>query len=200
MLRNSLRSNSPHCENRTVSRFTLDNTMEEQKILDEQVEKLKQEAEENLAGWKRAMADYQNFKKETERERAIAIKYGSQTAILSLLPCLDHFREAVAHIPKEDESKGWVVGILLIKKEMEDAFKQFGLEELECVGELFDPTKHEAVGEDLPSDLSSETLVKDEALAKEGNGIKSGIVIKEVQKGYKLNGEILRPSKVIISK
>lgn len=156
--------------------------MEEQKILETDVEKYKKEAEENLAGWKRAMADYQNLKKETEREKIIAIKYGSQTTILSLLPCLDHFREAVAHIPKEDESKGWVAGILLIKKEMEEAFKQFGLEELECVGELFDPTKHEAVGEE------------------EKGGLESGIVIKEVQKGYKLNGEILRPSKVIISK
>lgn len=154
------------------------------------LEQLKKQNEEYLQGWKRAMADYQNLKKETEREKTIAIKYGSQTAILSMLPCLDHFREAVAHISKEDESKGWVVGILLIKKEMEETFKQFGLEELECLGELFDPTKHEAVGEDLPS----------ESLAKEGDGIKSGIVIKEVQKGYKLNGEILRPSKVIISK
>lgn len=146
------------------------------------LEQLEKQNEEYLQGWKRAMADYQNLKREMEMERGRAVRLGAQTVIFAILPALDHFEEAAAHIPKEDMERGWVRGIMLIKKEMEEALKQFGLEELECVGELFDPTKHEAVGEEEKGDLES------------------GIVIKEVQKGYTQNGEILRVAKVIISK
>lgn len=173
---------------------------EDQNLDSELLEKIKQESEDNLAGWKRAMADYQNLKKETEVERGRAAKMGAAAVISAILPALDHFEEASGHIGKEDAEKGWVKGILLIKKELEDALKQFGIEEMKCIGEKFDPAKHEAVGEaDAPPDLSSETLVKDEALAK-GEGAEPGKVIKELQKGYLQNGEIIRPAKVILSK
>lgn len=154
--------------------------MEDQKVLDEQLEKVKKEAEENLAGWKRAMADYQNLKKETERERVGAIKLGAQSVIAAILPALDHFNDAVRHIPDNEMEKSWVAGILLIKKELEEVLKQMGIEKMETIGEHFDPNLHEAVGED--------------------NGEKPGTVLKEMQAGYKYQNEILRPAKVIISK
>lgn len=184
--------------------------MEENKILgdlssealakEEEQEKYKKEAEANLAGWKRAMADYQNLKKETEAERRRAAMLGAQTVISAILPALDHFDEASGHIGKDDLEKGWVKGIMLIKKELEDVLKQFGVEMMKCVGEKFNPERHEAVGEaDLSPDPSSGTLVKDEALAK-GEGMESGKIIKEIQKGYTQNGEIIRPAKVILNK
>lgn len=154
---------------------------EDIKVIDEELEKYKKEAEENLAGWKRAMADYQNLKKETEAERGRAMRLGALTVISAILPVLDHFEKAAGHIPKEDTEHGWVKGIMLIKKEMEDALKQFGVEPMKTLGEKFDPTRHEAVGEE----------------ESEGG---SGIIIKELQNGYTQNGEILRTAKVIISK
>ena len=166
--------------------------MEEQKISDdlfpealakgEELEKYKKETEENLAGWKRAMADYQNLKKETAIERGRAAMLGAQTVIFAILPALDHFDEAIGHIAESDLEKAWVKGIMLIKKEMEEVLKQFGVEAISCVGEKFNPTRHEAVGE-------SET-----------DGTEPETVTKELQKGYTQNGEIVRPAKVILSK
>ncbi|MBI2099417.1 nucleotide exchange factor GrpE [Candidatus Uhrbacteria bacterium] len=144
------------------------------------LEQLKKQNEEYLLGWKRAMADYQNLKKQMERAAADSLKYGAQTVILSFLPSLDHFREAMAHIPKEDMEKGWVSGVLLIKKELEELLKQFGVEEMKCVGEQFDPNLHEAAGSE--------------------DGGESGTILKEIQAGYKYQNEILRSAKVIISK
>ncbi len=154
----------------------------EENNLQPDLEQLKKQNEEYLLGWKRAMADYQNLKKETEKERISSLKYGAQVVILSLLPAFDHFNDAAAHIPKEDENKAWVQGIFLIKKELDEALKQFGLEVMECVGEKFDPGRHEAVGEE------------------ESKEVEPGIIIKQIQNGYTQNGEIMRPAKVIISK
>lgn len=149
-------------------------------VKEEELEKYKKEAEENLAGWKRAMADYQNLKKETERERIGAIKLGAQSIVAATLPALDHFNDAIKHIPEDEMKKSWVSGILLIKKELEEVFKQMGIEKMETVGRAFDPSLHEAVGED--------------------DGGESGTVIREMQAGYKFQNEILRPAKVIIAK
>lgn len=155
--------------------------MTEEREENQEIQKLKEEAETNLAGWKRAMADYQNLKKETEVGRGKAALMGASAVISAILPALDHFEDAAGHIGKEDAEKGWVKGILLIKKELEEALRQFGVEAMNCLGEKFDPIRHEAVGE---GDSEGE----------------SGTIIKELQKGYLQNGEVIRPAKVILSK
>jgi len=83
-----------------------------------------------------------------------------------------------------------IKGLLQIKNQILNFLKNQGVEEIKSVGEKFDPQLHEVVGEVAPS----------EALAKGGKSVESGIVIEEIQKGYKINGRLLRPAKVRVTK
>ncbi|MCK9361597.1 nucleotide exchange factor GrpE [Patescibacteria group bacterium] len=143
--------------------------------------------EEYLAGWKRAQADYQNLKKESEREKAEFAKYANERLLSDLLPALDQFGLALrfipdtATLPEEEKKKwnNWLTGIKAVATLWEQAAKSAGLERISTEG-AFDPTKHEAVGEE--------------------EGEESGTIIRTMQDGWMLNGKVLRPSKVIISK
>jgi len=88
---------------------------------------------------------------------------------------------------KKDEN---IKGILQIKSQILDFLKSQGVEEIKSVGEKFDPNFHEVIEEVSPS----------EASAKEGEKLESGTIIEEIQKGYKINGRLLRPARVKIIK
>ena len=144
----------------------------------------KAQADEYLAGWKRATADYQNLQKDVARERGEMGQYAVLRVVERILPVLDHFRAAAAHTPTVDDAgvKNWVAGIGLIEKQFEDFMKDLGLVAMQTVGEPFDATRHDAVGEE----------------AAEGKA--PGTILKETQAGYTVNGKVVRPAKVIISK
>jgi len=148
-------------------------------------EELQAKCNEYLDGWKRAQADYQNLKKESDREKAEFAKYANERLLSDLLPALDQFSLAMQFIPSADADQkawnNWLVGIRAVQSLWEQAAKQQGLERINTDGS-FDPAKHEAVGEE-------------EAEGKEPNSI-----IKVMQDGWMLNGKVLRPSKVIIAK
>jgi molecular chaperone GrpE len=160
--------------------------------MDEQTlnpEELQAKCDEYLAGWKRAQADYQNLKKDGEREKAEFAKYANERLLSDLLPALDQFAFALRHIPDtsglpEDEKKkwdNWLQGIKAVQTLWEQAAKAQGLERIKT-DSVFDPIKHEAVGEE-------------EAESKE-----SGSIIRVMQDGWMLHGKVLRPSKVIVAK
>lgn len=141
--------------------------------------------DEYLSGWKRAQADYQNLKKDTEREKAEYAKYANERLLSDLLPALDQFALALQHIPPEGADQkawsNWMTGIKAVQSLWEQAAKAQGLERIDASG-AFDPQKHEAVG-------------SEEAEDKE-----SGSIIRVMQEGWSLNGKIIRPAKVIIAK
>lgn len=153
----------------------------------EECQKLK---DEYLAGWQRERADFLNYKKgEFERVGEI-LKYAGESLILRLLPILDNFEIAEKNLPENLKNDENVKGILQIKNQILDFLKSQGVEEIKSVDEKFDPNVHELV-EDVPA----------EALAKAGVEVKeSGIIIEEIQKGYKINNRLLRPAKVKIAK
>ncbi|MAF24099.1 nucleotide exchange factor GrpE [bacterium] len=146
---------------------------------------LKAKAEEHLNGWKRAQADYQNLKKEMEGKASEAIVLGRTSLIIALLPIVDNFLMAEKHIPEDQRDQDWVKGILQVKKQMDGMLKELGVETIKTVGEKFDPAFHEAVA------LS-------EGRADKESG-KSGQVIEEVQPGYKMADQVIRPAKVRVS-
>ncbi len=154
--------------------------------------------EEYLNNWKRAQADFENYKKEEVERISTLIKYAKEDMILNILPILDNIELAEKQLPEKlkkgeegtPQSIEWTKGFLQIKKQIEEFLKKEGIEEIKAMGEKFYPETMEAVGE---ADLSSEALAK-------GEGGKSGIVIEELQKGYNMNGKVLRPAKVKISK
>src|SRR4030042_5000221 len=144
--------------------------------LKKKLEECLKQKDEYLAGWQRARADFLNYKKE-EMERITALlAYAGEELILKIIPILDNFELIEKKLPeglKKDEN---VKGILQLKNQILDFLKNQGVEEMKTAGEKFDPNLHEAI----------ET--------KEGG--ESGVIIEEIQKGYIINGRLLRPAKV----
>jgi len=149
----------------------------------EECEKLKNEY---LAGWQRARADFSNYKREEMERIGEFLKYAGEEFILKILPILDNFgiaEKEVRNMKSEDLEIGEAIkGFLQIKNQILDFLKNQGVEEIKVVGEKFDPNFMEAI----------ETVEKEK--------VDSGIVTEEVQKGYKINGRLLRPARVKISK
>lgn len=145
-------------------------------------------AEEYLAGWKRAQADYANLKKETERERTEFVKYANENLLQEILPAIDQYDVALSHtpdvsgLPEEEQKKlkNWIIGLHAVKALWENAFQSVGLERVRTDG-AFDPQIHDAVGRE-----AHETVPK-------------GDIVRATQDGWTLNGKLLRPAKVIIS-
>ena len=134
-------------------------------------------AEANMAGWQRAQADFINYKRRMEQERGEISQFTRATLILELLPALDDLERALAATPPRLTKTGWVDGIRLIWGKLKSTLETQGLSEIKTVGEAFDPYLHEAVRQDKG---------------------KEGMVIEEVQKGYKFNDKVIRPSKVVV--
>ena len=150
----------------------------------EDIEALKQalaeekaKAEANLAGWQRAQADYTNYKRRTEQEKEEISQFANSILILNLLPVLDDWELALASIPEDQADLGWVEGIRLIERKLGAILEAQGLSPIKALGEPFDPTLHEAIRQDKG---------------------KAGIVIEELQKGYKLYDRVIRPTMVVV--
>lgn len=138
-------------------------------------------AEENLAGWKRALADFVNYKKIQEEEKKSFLEFANADLIFEILPVLDNFNAAWKVLPKDLEKNPWVAGIGHVRGQLENILKNRGVEEVGKIGEEFNPQFHEAVEK-----------IEDKKAEK-----KEKATIKEIlQKGYKLNGQVLRPAKV----
>ena len=161
-------------EEKKFSSSTIDKSQE--------LKECQKQKEEYLAGWQRARADLINYKK-TEMERVGEIlKYANEEFILKFLPVLDNFELLEKKLSAEAKNNNDFKGILQIKKQIQDFLSNQGLEEIKSVDEKFDPNLHE-VAEEV------ETEGKDK-----------GIIVEEIQKGYKINGRLLRPAKVKITK
>lgn len=148
----------------------------------DELEALRARCDEYLQGWKRATADYQNLKKEMESERLEFAGHANVKALLHFIPIYDNLQKAAAAVPDDQKGLGWVVGIMHILKQYEDVFRQYGLERIPTVGQQFDPEIHEALSEES------------------ADGSPPGTVIRELASGYRMNGTVLVPAKVVVSK
>jgi len=154
-------------------------TLEELKKKLEECQKLK---DEYLAGWQRERADLLNYKKEEIERISELLKYADIGLILKILPILDNFELMEKKLPENLKNDGNIKGILQIKTQIQDFLKNQGVEEIECLGKKFDPNFMEII---------EQVELKDKD---------SGIVIEEIQKGYTINGRLLRPAKVKVVK
>ncbi len=137
----------------------------------------KEKAERYLANWQRAQADFINYKRRSEQEREDFNKFANATLMLSLLPVLDDLERALDSIPPRLAKLTWVDGIRLIERKLRTSLEAQGLTPIKALGEPFDPNFHEAVRQDKG---------------------KEGIVIEELQKGYKLYDRVIRPTMVVV--
>lgn len=150
----------------------------------EDIESLKQalaeekaKAEAHLANWQRAQADFINYKRRSEQEKEEISKFANAMLMLNLLPILDDLERAFTSIPPHLAKLSWVDGIRLIERKLQASLEAQGLSPIKAKGEPFDPELHEA------------------AMYSKG---KEGIVIEELQKGYKLHDRVIRPTVVVV--
>lgn len=147
------------------------------------IEELQKQAEEYLNGWKRAKADFVNYQKQVEREKAEWAMFSSAGCIKAMLPVLDSLEAAV--IQKIDDrlhGEGeYDEGIERVRTQMVETLRQMGVEQIKSIGEPVNIEFHEVVG-----------VEKSEEHA-------SGLIVKEAQRGYTMHGKALRVAKVIVS-
>ena len=149
---------------------------------EEKLEESEKKVAEYLAGWQRSRADLLNYKKEEMERIGEFLKYASEEFVLKVLPILDNFEIIEKKMPDNLKNDENIKGLLMIKNQLRDFLKSQGAEEVKSVGEKFDPNLHEVV---------------QEIEMKDGE---KGLIVEEVQKGYKINGRLLRPAKVKIIK
>jgi len=142
---------------------------------------LKLEAEKNLAGWKRAMADYDNLHKRLSEDVSKARQKGTEETLRSLLPVIDYFDAALANVPQEIAQNQWVMGVGHIQRAFLDALKTLGVETISEENVSFDPKIHEAVEH-----------VQDDKVVP-------GNICSILSKGYRLGDQVLRAAKVKVS-
>lgn len=142
-----------------------------------ELRKCETERRDYLDGWQRAKAELANYKKDEAKRFDACIKFAAEGVMAEVVQVLDSFDLALQHeMPRELER-----GIVLIRSQLEDILRRRGLEVLETKGQRFNPAFHESVGE------------------VESDG-EEGIVTDELQKGYLLEGKVLRPARVKISR
>lgn len=142
------------------------------------VKQLSQQLENQL---KRAIADYHNLEKRVEEGRSELTRWGTGELLNKILPVLDHLEQAMSGVSKSAESagqSGWVRGVELAVKELNQVLQSEGLEEIKAEGE-FNPALQEAVD------------------TRQGEDNK---ILEVVRKGYSLNGRVLRPAQVVVGR
>jgi molecular chaperone GrpE len=147
-----------------------------------QIESLVQERAALYDQLLRRQAEFENYRKRIDRERAEVYQRARAEVLLELLPVLDNFERALASLEKsEGDAASLRHGVELIHRQFKDALTKLGLQPVEAVGQTFDPHLHEAVTIE-PTDEHEENTV-----------------IEEFERGYKLGDKLLRPAKVKVA-
>ena len=150
--------------------------------LEQALEEAKAEAEEYLDGWRRAQAEFSNYKKRQRAEQSKVRELANANLLRKLLPVLDDFDRAISTMPEGVEKLSWTQGLLMVRRKLEAILETEGVEPIEAEGASFDPYYHEAVThEEMP-------------------GYEEGQIIGEVQKGYVLGERVIRPALVRVAK
>ena len=132
-------------------------------------------AQEYLDSWKRAQADFINYKRYSEQEKLDLGQYSCSQLIYSILPVLDDFERAYASLTEANPQ--WVEGVRLVENKLRSILESQGVKEIEAMGKPFNPVEHEGL------------------LHIKGP---EGIVVGEVRKGYRLHDKVLRPAQVMV--
>jgi len=127
-------------------------------------------------------ADFENFKKLKAKEKQEVLKFGNETLVKELLPVIDNLERAIQHGCKSEDSKAIVEGVELTLNSFLKVLEKFGVTRVEALEKEFDPNVHEAIAQEIREDKAP------------------GIVVRELQKGYIMDGRLLRPSMVTVAK
>lgn len=140
---------------------------------DEQIEELQDRL-------KRQMAEFDNFRKRTEKEKAQMFDMGAKTIIEKVLPVVDNFERGLAAVPEEQKEDAFVTGMDKVYKQMMTEFEAVGVKAIETAGQEFNPELHNAV------------------MQVENEELESGTIAEELQKGYMYKDTVVRHSMVSV--
>jgi molecular chaperone GrpE len=144
---------------------------------------LRAKSSEYLEGWQRARAEFSNYKKRQESDYASQRAMSTSILIAKLLPVLDDFERATKTLAPSLRDMTWIEGVLLIHRKLQLILESEGIKVIDVkANDTFDPSIHEAVSQD------------------EAEGVESGRVIEELQRGYKLGDRVVRPSLVRVAR
>ena len=129
---------------------------------------------------KRQMAEFENFRKRTDKEKAMMFETGAKSVVEKILPVVDNFERGLATIPEDDENSAFANGMKMIYKQMMDELEKLGVKPIEAVGQEFDPNFHNAV------------------MQVESEEFESGVVAQELLKGYMYHESVVRHSMVAV--
>jgi molecular chaperone GrpE len=152
-------------------------------------DQLQAKCDEYLAGWKRALADYENLQKQNAQARDTDRRRVRSSLAEDLLPVIDNFGYVMKHAPNVQQTTPefqkafdtWFQGIGHIERQFAEALKNMGVEPIPTVGQKFDPNLHESGG------------------SKKDDSQDDGVVLEELIKGWKIGDVVLRPAKVIVN-
>jgi molecular chaperone GrpE len=130
----------------------------------------------------RTAADFDNFRKRTRREVDDAQKRGRETAVKELLPVFDNFERAITHAESTSEAKSVAEGLRIVLKQFLDTLDKMGIQRINAVGQPFDPSLHEAIQHMESADHPA------------------GVVLYDVQPGYRMGDHLVRAAMVVVSK
>ena len=148
--------------------------------LERELEQVRTKGEEHLYNWQRSAADFANYKRRTEEERAVIGQFSNAILIGKVLAVLDDFDRALESVPP-DAHDAWIEGVKLVERKLRGVLESEGVTPIEAVGEPFDPNLHEAVVHEDTADHPDNE------------------VIGELQRGYRLHDRVLRPSLVRVA-
>ena len=151
---------------------------EKEVVKTDELSKTKQELEETTDRLKRIMAEFENYKKRSSKERESLYNSLLADIISSFLPIIDNLEKAVS---TKTEDEGYKQGVELVLKQFMDTFKSLGVETIETVGKTFDPEIHEAV-----------SSVQDDSLGEKE-------IKEEFRKGYRIGTKVVRHSMVVVA-
>lgn len=157
----------------------LEEKTEEPAETEDKSEKNKEEDEALETKYMRLMADFQNYKRRTEAEKSNVYAYANEQIVLRLLEVIDSFERALDH--KDTAEGAFAEGMEMIFRQLLDVLKNSNVEEIEALGKEFDPNFHNAV------------------LMEDTDEYESNTVSAVLQKGYTLNGKVIRPSMVKVA-
>ena len=143
---------------------------------------LEEEKEEINNRLLRSVADLENYRRRTEREKEELKKYGIEKVLADLVPAVDNMERALAHAQEQGENSSLVEGIGMVYRQILGALKKYGVQPFASKGEPFDPQRHEAIQQ------------------VESTEYDTGTIVEEYQKGYFIHERLLRPALVVVAK
>lgn len=148
---------------------------------DKAVEKLEEKVKELEDMRVRQLAEFENFRKRSEKEKSQMFEVGAKSVIEKILPVMDNFERGLQGVPEEEKDAPFVKGVEMVYKQMLTAFEEMGVKPIEAVGKEFDPNLHNAV------------------MAVDDDSLESGTVAEEMQKGYMYKESVVRHSMVKVA-